>query len=154
MPSLNDRTPTQTPSTMTPRLTCLKWLIPAVALTAGLSACGGSGSSAPRHPYTQTLPNKPKAAGDVFVTSLPAIPGYYLQKSDGQSCSWTSFDGNGDYANGFTKALDSLREQAFKDGDNAVVNVHVSDGTWEAQGSAWRVLMTQFCGDEVVAAKD
>jgi len=50
-------------------------------------------------------------------------------------------------------ALDSLKKQALKDGDNAIVNLHVSNGTWEAQGSAWRVLMTQFCGDEAFAAR-
>ncbi|AEK57797.1 hypothetical protein Atc_1148 [Acidithiobacillus caldus SM-1] len=45
-----------------------------------------------------------------------------------------------------------LRNDALKGGFKAVVNFRLSDGTWKAQGSAWRVLMTQMCGDLVKVA--
>lgn len=124
---------------------------PAGALASSLAACSGGGHA--NRTYLPNLPAKVKSADAVFVSSLPQVPGYYLQKSDGQSCSWFGFDGNGNYADSFNKALNSLKQKAFKAGDNAFVNLHVSNGTWEAQGSGWRVMLTQLCGDEVLAAK-
>ena len=105
------------------------------------------------HHYTQVVPEKPAKAAGVLVTSLPHVPSYYIPETDGVDCRWLSFDGNESYSLLFQKQLTGLQKDALKSGDNAVVDFRVSNGTREAQGSAWRVLMTQLCGDDVQVAK-
>jgi hypothetical protein len=105
-----------------------------------------------RH-YLQEVPAKPAKASDVLLTSLSHVPGYYIRTTGGVDCRWLSFDDNQNYQKLFSGAMAGLQKDALKGGYNAVVNFRVSNGTWEAQGSAWRVLMTQLCGDDVEVAR-
>lgn len=126
-----------------------KWIFLASSVLA-LAGCQGEGD----HHYQQKLAAKPAKAADVLVTSLGSVPGYYIAKTDGVDCSWLSFDDNHNYAKAFNKAMTDLQKDALQDGDNVVLRFRVSNGTWEAQGSAWRVMMTQMCGDDALAVKD
>lgn len=121
-----------------------------VSATLMLTGCQGQ----THHHYQQTLAAKPAKASDVLVTSLGKVPGYYIAKTDGVDCRWLSFDDNHNYAKAFKNAMAGLQKDALQDGDNVVLHFRVSNGTWEAQGSAWRVLMTQMCGDDALAVRD
>ncbi|MYN26942.1 hypothetical protein [Duganella levis] len=85
---------------------------------------------------------------EIMLTTLPEVAGYHTEKTFGIVCAWNDYDGNGAFS--IEGMFQLLRDSAKKSGANAVVNIHITGNSYDAQGSKWVIAHTMTCGDSVV----
>lgn len=122
-------------------------------LVAPLCACPqlgghGPGKSDPAASGTARTPPA-DAAAEVLITTLAMVPGHTIAKTDGFDCRFFLWNGDGNYADKFQRALHTFRTQAAKQGAHAIVNLRVSEIPFTAQESSKVGSVVNLCGDEV-----